>query len=205
MTLFFYVFFFSVFNKALFIEEAEKCPICYKDSTVTLKQCKHLLCNECAEKLRLRKEMKCPLCRRVILWFSCKGGMLYENELESIKIGVICKTISNEKLISHYYYLPPWQFADEKMLVEISQIYNAYPSEQLLEIREAIENFDVHWPEEDLVLRRRYFITILHNEEKEILKNYYIRNDLDVNEQFETRKHMYNFEIESSAESDSSL
>ncbi|XP_050545038.1 uncharacterized protein LOC126907646 isoform X2 [Daktulosphaira vitifoliae] len=39
-----------------------KCPVCYVKSPYVIAKCRHPLCYECAESLRIRNQKSCPLC-----------------------------------------------------------------------------------------------------------------------------------------------
>ncbi|XP_050521820.1 uncharacterized protein LOC126894681 isoform X1 [Daktulosphaira vitifoliae] len=47
-------------------ESCEACPICYENSTIILETCNHAICQECTDKLKIKKQYNCPLCRSQI-------------------------------------------------------------------------------------------------------------------------------------------
>ncbi|XP_050547881.1 uncharacterized protein LOC126909495 [Daktulosphaira vitifoliae] len=172
--------------------ENEECTICSESVSEfnTMEPCQHKICYICVTKIMSSSNSTCPLCRRNFLW--TKGAKTHEEELSILKVAVMDKSITVEKIISYFYILPPWQYADDQMLDDIGEIKDSYPSEDISMLIDFIRNGCFNYTiEEDVEQRRKYFRKEPNDEEKIILQNYYIRNDLNVQNEFNARKIMF--------------
>lgn len=97
-------------------------------------------------------------------------------------------TITKEKLISHYYLLPPWQSADEEMLRDIEEIKDSYPQNVLSKLTDVIRNNFINYSfREDGQTRRKYFRSKINEAEEKILQSYYERQGLDIDIELKMR------------------
>ncbi|XP_050530785.1 uncharacterized protein LOC126899719 isoform X1 [Daktulosphaira vitifoliae] len=174
------------------------CPVCWKqDPQITLIDCNHKMCGICANQFVLRKLFECSLCRATIKSFSglsmwkpyIKPGLSPDAEMAHIVNGVKSQLITDEELISRYFYLLPHQYADAEILSDIHQIRSSYSKHVLTYIRKSIKN-DKPKDEIDQRTRRVFFLYHTNNQEKEILTKYFIRNGEDTEMQFSTRNRL---------------
>ncbi|XP_050531090.1 uncharacterized protein LOC126899887 [Daktulosphaira vitifoliae] len=172
------------------MEYDEMCSMCLFSESATVYPCMHKICNGCVINILVSYNSICPVCRSSIIKASDTGT--YKRELASLKAAVMDKSITVEKIISRYYFLPPWQYADDQMLKEIREIKDSYPSEDVLELSDFLQNGSFNYTiKEDVEKRREYFRKEPNDEEKIILQNYYKRNDRNVQNEFNARKNMF--------------
>ncbi|XP_050531085.1 uncharacterized protein LOC126899886 [Daktulosphaira vitifoliae] len=172
------------------MENDETCSICFFSESATVYPCMDKICNGCVINILVSYNSICPVCRSSIIKVSDTGT--YKKELASLKAAVMDKSITDEIIISRYYFLPPWQYADKEMLIDIKKIKDSYPSEDVLDLFNTLQNDGFNYTiKEDVEKRREYFRKEPNDEEKIILQNYYKRNDRNVQNEFNARKNMF--------------
>ncbi|XP_050528473.1 uncharacterized protein LOC126898470 [Daktulosphaira vitifoliae] len=115
-------------------------------------------------------------------------GITREEEL--ILLQALIPTISSyllihKEMIARYLFLIPNHYADKQLLKDIESIIHDYDN-KLSGLYHWILN--VKTPYEEDLLKRCSFKMNLTEKEKSILKEYYLRHNLDPDEQFDIRK-----------------
>ncbi|XP_050526922.1 uncharacterized protein LOC126897404 [Daktulosphaira vitifoliae] len=174
-----------------FSMENDECPVCQKSKNIKIPYpCMHKMCNTCTNLILNFNNSICLLCKTSIKKTS--DLETYEKELESLTAAVMNKSITVEKIISHYYFLPPWQCADEQMLTDIQKIQKLYPTEEIYKLFDILQNVGFNYTiEEDMKHRRMFFREKPNNTEKIILQSYYDRNHYDAEKELELRKNVF--------------
>ncbi|XP_050526923.1 uncharacterized protein LOC126897405 [Daktulosphaira vitifoliae] len=164
----------------------DRCIRCPAGKSAIVYPCMHKACNDCI----ISDDSICPIClKSTIKTWDLDA---YREELKSLKAIFMDKSITFEKIISHYYFLPPWQNADEQMLTDIQKIKNSYPFEEIYELFNILQNGGFNYTiEEDLNLRRRFFCVEPNNREKIILQSYYNRNHYDAEKELKLREKFF--------------
>jgi hypothetical protein len=87
------------------VDKEDICMICLNDELTTedkcITQCDHILCNECLNKV-FDKGSKCPMCRRDIISYNCKGvttRLLYKEKKRVRHIQTIIENTHDNKLV----------------------------------------------------------------------------------------------------------
>ncbi|XP_050539880.1 probable serine/threonine-protein kinase DDB_G0278509 isoform X2 [Daktulosphaira vitifoliae] len=98
--------------------------------------------------------------------------------------------ISDRELMARYYYLLPGNYPDDKMLVDLDNIMSdGYPHRELLELRRYLRSSrpSFKYIKMELINKSKLWRSTLSENEKDMLKTYYIRKNLNVDEQISMR------------------
>ncbi|XP_050528466.1 uncharacterized protein LOC126898468 isoform X3 [Daktulosphaira vitifoliae] len=115
-------------------------------------------------------------------------GLTREDELFLVKklVRKLSRyVLMHKEMVARYLFLIPNHYADKQLLIDIETIVNDYNN--------ILQGFR-HWikkiktPYEEDLLRRSSFKMDLTEKEKTILREYYVRHNLDPDEQFDIRK-----------------
>ncbi|XP_050528460.1 uncharacterized protein LOC126898464 isoform X2 [Daktulosphaira vitifoliae] len=187
----------------------EECPICLNEfkGLVLITGCNHVYCYNCLKRWRV-KNLSCPLCRKicyktiyqctspisesdindVLLSPTIKPGLTRKDEFIYVKEMVRKHSrfrLIYKEIVARYFYLIPSHYADNQLLIDIESVLSNSSNK--------VSNF-YYWlinaktyKEEDEI-RRRQLIINLTEKEKTILREYYLRHNLDPDEEFDIRK-----------------
>ena len=87
------------------VDKEDMCVICLNDDLTTedkcITHCGHILCNNCLDQV-FDKGNKCPICRRDIITYNCKGvttRLLYKEKKRVRHIQTIIENTYDNKLV----------------------------------------------------------------------------------------------------------
>ncbi|XP_050528458.1 uncharacterized protein LOC126898463 isoform X2 [Daktulosphaira vitifoliae] len=202
-------FLISFLYESCGLDKQRECSICFNEfkGLVLITNCQHVYCYGCLKNWRKRNS-SCPKCREEIYkqiyqytkpigaedmidsWKKPKihPGLTREEELLLLKLSISRPSryihIFKE-MVARYLFLIPNHYADKQLLIDIGTIiYN------FNDILPGLHQWtiNVKTPHEEDLVRRCSFRMNLTETESTILREYYLRHNLDPDEQFEIRK-----------------